>query len=57
MVVVTVVVRLYMGEKALEDAGAELLTETMHTAFLLFAAACTAGVFISLKRNPSEKQD
>ena len=57
MVVVTVVVRLHMGEKALEDAGAELLTETMRTAFLLFAAACTAGVFISLKRNPSEKQD
>ena len=57
MVVVTVVVRLYMGETALEDAGAELLIKTMRAAFLLFAAACTAGVFISLKRNPSEKQD
>ena len=57
MVVVTVVVRLHMGEKALEDAGAELLIKTMRAAFLLFAAACTAGVLISLKRNPSEKQD
>lgn len=57
MVVVTVVVRLYMGEKALEDAGAELLVKTMRAAFLGFAAACAVGVFISLKRNSSEKQD
>lgn len=50
MVIVTVIVGRYMGNKALTDAEPALLIKTMHTAFLIFAVICTAGVFISLKR-------
>lgn len=50
MVVVTVIVSRYMGNQALADAEPELLIQTMHTAFLIFAVVCAVGIFISLKR-------
>ncbi len=56
MVIVTVIVSRYMGEKALADAEPELLIRTMHTAFLIFTAVCAVGVFISLKRKTDGKK-
>ena len=44
-----------MGSQALTDAEPALLIKTMHTAFLIFAAICAVGVFISLKRKSPEK--
>ncbi len=55
MVIVTVIVGRYMGSQALTDAEPALLIKTMHTAFLIFAAICAVGVFISLKRKSPEK--
>lgn len=54
MVIVTVIVAKYMGDQALADAEPELLIQTMHTAFLIFAVVCAVGVFISLKRKHKE---
>lgn len=54
MVIVTVIVGRYMGDKALADAEPELLIKTMHTAFFIFTGICAAGVFISLKRKGSK---
>ena len=56
MVIVTVIVSRYMGSQALSDAQPELLIRTMHTAFLIFAGICAAGVFISLKRKSGKKE-
>lgn len=54
MVIVTVIVGRYMGNKALTEAEPELLVETMHTAFFIFAGICAVGIFISLKRKDSK---
>lgn len=56
MVIVTIVVNLYMGSQALEKADPQLLVKTMHTAFLIYAGICVAGIFVSLKRKESGKE-
>lgn len=49
MVAVTIIVSRYMGNQALTDAGPDALIRVMHTAFLIFAAACAIGTVVSLK--------
>lgn len=56
MVVVTLLMRCYMGGVALTEAKPMLVVKTTHTAFLIFAAACGVGVFLSLKRNTAKKR-
>jgi EmrB/QacA subfamily drug resistance transporter len=50
MAVVTVIVGMYMGNKALSEADPQLLISTMHTSFLIFTGICVVGTIISLKR-------
>lgn len=49
MAAVTMLTRLYVGDRALGEASPQMLVNTMRVAFLLFAAVCAAGVAISLK--------
>lgn len=51
MVIVTLTVSHYMGQQAMTSAPPELLVKTMHSAFLIFAAACSAGAVLSLKKS------
>ncbi len=50
MAIVTVVVGVYMGDLALNQATPQLLTRTMHGCFLIFAGVCAVGTLISSKR-------
>ncbi|MBN7771933.1 MFS transporter [Clostridium aminobutyricum] len=50
MAVVTVVVGIYMGNKALAEAEPQLLISTMHASFLIFTGICAVGTIFSLKR-------
>lgn len=56
MVVVTFLVSRYMGNVVLAEAEPALVIKTMHAAFLIFAVACGAGVFLSLKRDTAKKR-
>jgi len=46
MAIVTIIVGIYMGNTALSEASPEMLLDTMHTAFSVFAFICFVGIFI-----------
>jgi MFS family permease len=50
MAVVTLVVSMYMGNTPLANAKPDILIETMHTSFKIFAVICIVGIFFSAKR-------
>jgi hypothetical protein len=50
MAIVTLIVSMYMGSKALSDAEPDILIKTMHTSFIIFAVICVVGIFVSAKR-------
>ncbi|MGN0701757.1 MAG: MFS transporter [Lentihominibacter sp.] len=50
MVIVTVIVTIMLPGMQLEAAGKENLVSVMNASFIVFAAMCFAGVFLSLKR-------
>ncbi|MDD4389179.1 MAG: MFS transporter [Eubacteriales bacterium] len=55
MVIVTIVISLNMGQKALSDAEPQLLTSTMTEAFIVFTVLCVIGVLISRTRGKKVK--
>lgn len=50
MVIVTIIVTLMLPGMQLEAAGKDNLVSVINVSFIVFAAMCFAGVFLSLKR-------
>ena len=51
MVIVTVIVKGYMGAAPLADAQPDVLVQVTRASFIVFTVICAAGVLMSLKRN------
>jgi len=51
MAIVTLIVSMYMGSAALQNAKPGVLIKTMHTSFSIFVVICVIGTFISAIRN------
>ena len=51
MAIVSVITSLYLGSSSLEESPASDILSMMHTAFLVFAVLCIAGLFFSLARD------
>jgi hypothetical protein len=51
MAIVSVITSLYLGSNSLEASPASDILAMMHTAFLVFAGLCIAGLFFSLARD------
>ncbi len=51
MAVVTIIVGIFLGSTALEQARPQDLVSTMRCAFIVFVILCAAGIYLSLKRN------
>lgn len=50
MVIVTIIVTRYMGDKPLSEADPEILINVINISFIIFTVICVVGVFVSLKR-------
>lgn len=50
MVIVTIIVTRYMGNKPLSEADPEILINVINISFIIFTVICVTGVFVSLKR-------
>ena len=51
MAILSVITSVYLGTGSLENSPASDIIAMMHTAFLLFAGLCIAGLFFSLARD------
>lgn len=51
MAIVTLLMGFSIKNTPLSEAPKEMLLETMHTGFFIFAGLCAVGIFMSLKRN------
>lgn len=55
MAIITIIMTVVIGNKAIEDATHDEIVFDMHISFTVFACICVAGIFISLKRKPGVK--
>lgn len=50
MAIATLIMAMFIGHVELNQADVSLLTKSIKTAFIVFAATCLAGIFASLAR-------
>jgi hypothetical protein len=55
MAIITIIMNAVLGSTPIDEAKASALVQSMHTGFIIFAAVCAAGVFISLRRKTGSK--
>jgi MFS family permease len=57
MALITIIANLFFGRAKLSEVSREAIMSDMHATFILFAALCAVGVFISLGGSLARRRD